>query len=151
TGVKICGITRAEDAVEAVKAGADALGFVFAHGSPRRIAPAAAAAIVARVRETARRPFLAVAVLGTYAAGPARDALAVPGFDRVQIVGTDEDAVGALTVTLDELGPRARHVWGAIRVRDALSLAGARELSCEAVHLDAHRTHALGGTGYAFD
>ncbi len=43
--VKVCGITRAEDAAAAVAAGADAVGFVFAPDSPRRISPARAAEI----------------------------------------------------------------------------------------------------------
>ncbi len=43
--VKICGITSAEDARSAVEAGADALGFVFWHMSPRKVDPARAAAI----------------------------------------------------------------------------------------------------------
>jgi phosphoribosylanthranilate isomerase len=43
--VKICGITSAEDARAAVDAGADALGFVFWHMSPRKVDPARAAAI----------------------------------------------------------------------------------------------------------
>jgi len=44
--VKICGITRAEDAAAAVDAGAHALGFVFWQKSPRYIDPFAARAIV---------------------------------------------------------------------------------------------------------
>jgi phosphoribosylanthranilate isomerase len=44
--VKICGITRSEDADAAVAAGADALGFNFYTGSPRYLEPAQAAAIV---------------------------------------------------------------------------------------------------------
>ncbi len=36
-------------------------------------------------------------------------------------------------------------------MRDAASLAGAEALACEALHLDAHLAHALGGTGTTFD
>jgi phosphoribosylanthranilate isomerase len=43
--VKVCGITRPEDAEAAVEAGASALGFVFAPGSPRCITPERAAVI----------------------------------------------------------------------------------------------------------
>jgi phosphoribosylanthranilate isomerase len=45
--VKICGITSVEDARLCVAAGAHALGFIFVEGTPRHIAPAAAAAIIA--------------------------------------------------------------------------------------------------------
>jgi phosphoribosylanthranilate isomerase len=44
--VKICGITRLEDAERAVALGADAIGFVFWPKSPRFIEPGAARAIV---------------------------------------------------------------------------------------------------------
>jgi len=55
TRVKICGIGRAADAEAAAAAGADALGFVFWAGTPRRIEPAQARAIAAQLP-----PFLSV-------------------------------------------------------------------------------------------
>jgi phosphoribosylanthranilate isomerase len=44
--VKVCGITTVDDALLAVDAGADALGFIFVEGTPRYVTPARAAAIV---------------------------------------------------------------------------------------------------------
>jgi phosphoribosylanthranilate isomerase len=46
TLVKICGITRVEDALDAATLGATAVGFVFWPGSPRAIGPADARSIV---------------------------------------------------------------------------------------------------------
>ena len=45
--VKICGITRPEDAVLAEEAGADAIGLIFAERSKRRLEPLQAAEIAA--------------------------------------------------------------------------------------------------------
>ena len=55
TRVKICGITRDEDAEAVARAGADALGFVFWSGTPRRIDTERARSIAANLP-----PFLSV-------------------------------------------------------------------------------------------
>ena len=44
--VKVCGITRLEDALTAVEAGADALGFIFVESTPRFVTPEQVAPIV---------------------------------------------------------------------------------------------------------
>src|ERR1700680_434538 len=49
TWVRICGMTNLEDALTAVEAGADAVGFVFYEKSPRKISVEAAREIVGRL------------------------------------------------------------------------------------------------------
>jgi phosphoribosylanthranilate isomerase len=51
TWIKICGMTNLEDALAAVDAGADAVGFVFYEKSPRNITVEAARAIVEKLPE----------------------------------------------------------------------------------------------------
>jgi phosphoribosylanthranilate isomerase len=84
TRVKICGLTRLEDARAALDAGADWLGFIVAGESPRRIEPAAAGAIVGAL-PGATAVAVMVAVTPDQALRLARSA----GAARVQLHRTD--------------------------------------------------------------
>jgi phosphoribosylanthranilate isomerase len=55
TWVKICGTTNLEDALSAVEAGADAVGFVFYEQSPRNISVEAAREIVGKLPENVEK------------------------------------------------------------------------------------------------
>jgi phosphoribosylanthranilate isomerase len=91
--VKVCGITSLEDALLAVEAGADALGFIFVPGTPRHVTAERAAAIVAAL------PPL-VSAVGVFWDHPVADVLATAGVVRlsaVQLHGAEPpEAVAAL-------------------------------------------------------
>ena len=84
--VKICGITNLEDALCAVRAGADALGFVFAK-SPRRVEPEKAEAIIAELP-----PF--VQTVGVFLNQPLDELKRIRrlcGLDWVQLHGNESE------------------------------------------------------------
>ncbi len=88
TRVKICGITRVEDARAAVDSGADALGLVFYSKSPRYVELSVAVNIARTIG-----PF--VTIVGLFVnAGEAqvREAVKTVGLDMLQFHG-DEDEV----------------------------------------------------------
>ncbi|MDI6871473.1 MAG: phosphoribosylanthranilate isomerase [Bacillota bacterium] len=80
--VKICGLTRVDEAVAAAEAGATAIGFVFA-SSPRRVSPAQARVIGERLPPGVLR----VGVFVSPAPDEVEQTLAEAGLDLAQIHG----------------------------------------------------------------
>ena len=77
--VKICGVTRLEDAMAAVRLGADALGFNFWPGSRRFIAPAVAKRIIRQL------PPLVTSV-GVFVDSSHDEAVAAAAISGVQVI-----------------------------------------------------------------
>lgn len=88
TQVKICGLTREEDALFCADHGADFLGFIFVPDTPRYIEPERAAAIVARVRERERPPRI-VGVFRDSSVDYVRELASAVGFNLAQLHGEE--------------------------------------------------------------
>ncbi|WP_425515218.1 phosphoribosylanthranilate isomerase [Motiliproteus sediminis] len=138
--MKICGITRAEDARAAVAAGADALGLVFYAPSPRAVTPEQAVSALADVS-----PFVTVTALFVNPdPSLVEEVLAKVKPDLLQFHGDETEEF------CQQFG---RPYIKAIRVRPETDLATElrRFESAKGVLLDAYRPGVPGGTGEAFD
>src|ERR1051325_8711746 len=91
TRIKICGLTREEDAVFAADRGADFLGFIFIPVSPRHIEPERAAAIAAAVRNGREKPPKFVGVFRDSSNDYIREVASTVGLDLVQLHGVESD------------------------------------------------------------
>ena len=140
--VKICGITNAEDAVAAVQAGADALGFVFYKKSPRCIEPAA----VRRISETLPPFITPVGVFVNEEVKIVRRLMDECGLALAQLHG-DETAAYC-----SELG---RPVLKAIRLKDRSAFLVLGEFQgrggVRGFLVDAYSEEAYGGTARMVD
>jgi phosphoribosylanthranilate isomerase len=140
TRVKICGLTRREDATLAAELGAAALGFNFYPPSPRYLAPSSAAEIIGELP-----PF--VTPVGVFAdEASAEHILGVAGeagVTAVQLRGPRlplfEGRLGEYPVIL------------AVPVGEDFSPEGISRLKASAFLLDAQDPKLLGGTGKTFD
>jgi phosphoribosylanthranilate isomerase len=145
--VKVCGLTRVDDAALAQQLGAWALGMVFADGSPRRCSREQARAISALLRRKAQ-------LCGVFVNAPLED-----------VVGASEELGLALLQLHGDEGPaycaEAARRTGA-RVIKAAQVSGPGDIrALERFHVDYHlldtrsrtpRARALrGGTGETFD
>lgn len=138
--VKVCGITRLEDALLCARLGARAVGFVFYGRSPRAISPGAA-------REIARRLPPQVKKVGVFVNAKPETMMEVAarvGLDMVQLSGDEPPEVAAA-------------VRG-VRVVKAFRLARMRDLerikdytAVHAILVDAATQGHYGGTGICAD
>lgn len=138
--VKLCGMTRIEDALGAARLGADAIGLVFADASPRRVDATQAAAIAA-----AMPPFVArVALfLDQDADFVARTLAAVP-VDLLQFHGREDAGF------CRAFGRPYLKVVPMADVGDVGAFA-ARYPDAAGFLLDSHGAGAAGGSGRTFD
>lgn len=136
--VKICGITSLDDALTAIEAGADALGFVFYPASPRHIFPEQAADIIRRLP-----PF--VQTVGLFVD------------EKLTIVNATADRCGLDVIQLHgEETPGycesvRRRVIKAFRVKDIATLELLVQYHVSGYLLDAWSPAAHGGTGQVFN
>jgi len=132
--VKICGITRLDDALWAAEAGADALGFIFYEGSPRYLTPNDAAQII-----------------GQLPAGVQKVGVFVNRHRSVIERAIEEIGIGVLQLHGDErpeeCQPFSVKVWKGVRVRFESEIARLRDYDVDAFVFDAHLPGHYGGTG----
>jgi phosphoribosylanthranilate isomerase len=140
TRIKICGITRIEDALAAARLGTDAIGLVFWPQSARAVTPAKAREIVA-----ALPPF--ISSVGVYVDPEAEwveQTASVAGLNLLQFHG-DESPEFCSQFSLPYIK--------AVRVRAGVDLLqyATRYSSARGLLLDTYVEGTLGGTGDAFN
>jgi phosphoribosylanthranilate isomerase len=154
TWIKICGITNLDDGLEAVEAGADAVGFVFYKKSPRYVDAEAVRGIVAKLPNNVEK--IGVFVDETWENIQATAARA--GLTGIQIhadgLRNEDTKRGARPFTVKRyLALRVLDFLDGRRRLDSLavSVKTTTEPDISAVFLDSGTTQQPGGTGRAFD
>lgn len=140
TRVKICGITRADDARLCAELGADFLGLIFVPSSQRYVEPEQAAEIVERARETGRRPRF-IGVFRDESPETIHRIAHRVGLDLIQFHGTESN---------DDIHTLGMPAVKAIRVGETLPDTSAHP-SAEWLLFDTFDARAAGGTGRTFD
>jgi phosphoribosylanthranilate isomerase len=144
--VKICGLTRVDEAIACADLGADWIGLNFHRGSPRYVAPEVAAAIVEALP-------LSVAAVGIFVDRPAPEVAELAtrvGIGIVQLHGQEppEDLIVLKSFQIVRAFRLDRAcAWEG--VTEYLGRAGALGRSPDAVLIDAYVSGQAGGTGSA--
>jgi phosphoribosylanthranilate isomerase len=140
TIIKICGITNLDDALAAVAAGADALGFNFYKASPRYIAPQNARAIIEQLPGSV----LTVGIFVNESLKSARSIANQTGIAALQLHG-DESPDYCRELARDHCVIKTFAVSGDFNIH----LTQAYKV--DAIMLDTRDNRLRGGTGRAFD
>lgn len=138
TRVKICGLTRQDDALACIEAGADAIGLNFWPGTPRCVDVATARRIVDAVGGRV----LTVGVFVDATEQEIEDIRARTGIACVQLHGQEPP---------ERVARFLPHAYKALRVKDAASIDEARRFPGEHILLDAFVAGQPGGTGHTFN
>jgi len=140
TRVKICGITRTEDALAAINEGADALGFVFYKASPRFINMESAKEILNKIPPFINKVALFVNADCDYVS----DMIKALSIDTLQFHG-DEDEAFCSSFNLPYMK--------ALRMQETTDLNQLAETyhSASGLLVDAFDSSQYGGTGQTFD
>jgi phosphoribosylanthranilate isomerase len=137
--VKICGVTNFDDALAAVDAGADALGFMFYEPSPRNVPVKLAADIIRQLP-----PFVAKVGVFVNATGESvRRAIGECGIDTLQFHGDETPEV------CREFSPLK--IYKAFRMKNLESLRALPGYRTDAWLLDSFVEEKPGGTGAKFN
>jgi len=139
--IKICGITRREDALLSAELGADAIGFIFYDKSPRNITWEAAAEITRSLPSHVTK----VGVFVNPSLMEVNHYIEKVGLDAVQIHGEHRFAKFRTI-------PPNRLIY-ALQVGEAFDLRNLETYqdTCAALLLDSFKNGAYGGTGTTFD
>ncbi|MEH6346477.1 MAG: phosphoribosylanthranilate isomerase [Bermanella sp.] len=140
TRIKICGITRSEDALEVVSAGADAIGLVFYEPSPRAVTLDMAKSVVAAIPAFVT----VVALFVNPSVKEVHRVLNGVRIDLLQFHGDEEN---------DFCSQFQRPFIKAIRVRQTSDVVASSVRFPDAVGLllDSYKPGVPGGTGETFD
>ncbi|HEU4523102.1 MAG TPA: phosphoribosylanthranilate isomerase [Thermoanaerobaculia bacterium] len=140
TRIKICGLTRLEDALLCADKQADYLGFIFVPSTPRFIEPEKAAEITGVLRDRDSRPKF-VGVFRDASPAYINDIASLVGLDYAQLHGAETD---------DDIRELKIPAIKTFRVGDALPDTTAHP-SAEWLLFDTYEERRVGGTGRRFD